>query len=193
MFVYIIHMYIHIHKDAQRYTYTQSENSSLLLKYKNVPDAETCLKSVSLATAFIWHWGASRKRGRVCLPGCRFTGGWESHRPPPGPPWAFPWPQPVTLCGPACKVPSSCFMFCRRKWQWDLFLWKQPQKKGKEQTRINPMAQLSLRRWAGTAAWCDVLNIGKSWCIWQTINNGADGAPAKHSIIYVRLLWNQWL
>lgn len=60
-------MYTHIHKDAQRYTYTQFENSSLLLEYKNMPDAETCLESVSLETAFIWHCGLLGERGNFCV------------------------------------------------------------------------------------------------------------------------------
>lgn len=59
-------MYTHIHKDAQRYTYTQFENSSLLLKYKNMPDVETCLESVSLATAFIWHRTILTETGEFC-------------------------------------------------------------------------------------------------------------------------------
>lgn len=73
MFVYIIHMYTHIHKDAQRYTYTQFENSSLLLKYKNMPDVETCLESVSLATAFIWHRRILAETGNFFCVGAEFT------------------------------------------------------------------------------------------------------------------------
>lgn len=74
MFVYIIHMYTHIHKDAQRYTYTQFENSSLLPKYKNMPDAETCLESVvSLATAFIWHCGILTETRRFFCAGTEFA------------------------------------------------------------------------------------------------------------------------
>lgn len=72
MFVYIIHMYTHIHKDAQRYTYTQFENSSLLLEYKNMPDAETCLESVSSETAFIWHRGLLTETGNFFCVGAEF-------------------------------------------------------------------------------------------------------------------------
>lgn len=73
MFVYIIHMYTHIHKDAQRYTYTQFENSSLLPKYKNMPDVETCLESVSLATAFIWHCRSLTETGKFFCAGAEFA------------------------------------------------------------------------------------------------------------------------
>lgn len=65
-------MYTHIHKDAQRYTYTQFENSSLLLEYKNMPDAETCLESVSLDTAFIWHRGLLAETGNFFCVGAEF-------------------------------------------------------------------------------------------------------------------------
>lgn len=65
-------MYTHIHKDAQRYTYTQFENSSLLLEYKNMPDAETCLESVSLETAFIWHHGLLSETGNFFCVGAEF-------------------------------------------------------------------------------------------------------------------------
>lgn len=65
-------MYTHIHKDAQRYTYTQFENSSLLLEYKNMPDAETCLESVSSETAFIWHRGLLAETGNFFCVGAEF-------------------------------------------------------------------------------------------------------------------------
>lgn len=112
MFVYIIHMYTHIHKDAQRYTYTQFENSSLLLEYKNMPDAETCLESVSLETAFIWH------RGLLAETGNFFCVGPEFHEILAGGEWLTslqisPKPLPATLpdVPPSVDLHRRCILF----------------------------------------------------------------------------------
>lgn len=160
-------MYIHIHKDAQRYTYTQFENSSLLLKYKNMPDAETCLESVSLATAFIWHRRILSEAGKFVHAGRRAERGLGWRRRADLPP-ALIQPPPQTL--PCLLLPPRCVSLCKQKWQWAKLLLKQLQKKNE---RTN--GQLVLVQWLSYGRVCrycrgeqavgyDTPNVRKSYC-----------------------------
>lgn len=105
-----------------------------------------------------------------------------------------PSSSPLPKTFPVSCCPQDASLCVSRSGSGAKLLLKQLQKKGK---RTN--GQLVLVLWLSYGRVCrycrgeqavgyDTPNVRKSYCTWQTINSGADGAPAKHSIIYVRVL-----